>query len=164
MKIAIATNSIEKIDGIREAFSGFFGDSTISIIHEKTASDVSEQPFDEETYRGAQNRVNNLRKKIQEKADFVISCEAGIEGFMGNYFNVQVVCIFNSNTQDYLWGKSAGWQIPSKDIQTVQEKTLDTYLRNKGISQINQLVGDENSRKLAVKQATVLALCSARLL
>lgn len=164
MKIAIATNSIEKIDGIREAFSRFFGDSEISIIHEKIASDVSEQPFNEETYRGAQNRVNNLKEKIKEKVDFIISCEAGIEGFMGNYFNVQVVCIFNSKTQDYLWGKSAGWQIPSKDIQTVQEKTLDTYLRNKGISQINQLVGDENSRKLAVKQATVLALYSARLL
>lgn len=164
MKIAIASNSIEKIDGIKEAFLKFFNDSKINVIHAKTDSGVSEQPFDEETYNGAKNRVNNLMKNLKEEADFYISCEAGIESFIGNYFNVQVVCIFERKTQNYLWGKSAGWQIPSKDIQVIENSTLDCYLRKKGILRINQLLGDENSRKVAVMQATELALCSAKLL
>lgn len=163
MEIAIATNSTEKISGIREAFFRFF-EKDISVLHIKTDSEVSEQPFNEEIYVGAKNRVNNLIKRIEKDVDFYISCEAGIESFMGNYFNVQVVCIFDSNAQTYLWGKSAGWQIPSKDIQIIQESTLDNYLRQKGISRIEQLLETENSRKSAVEQATKLALCSSKLL
>jgi len=99
MRVEIATNSIDKINGIKVAFTRFFNieESQIVFHCEKVNSGVSEQPFNEETYQGALNRVNTLIENSEE-ADFYISCEAGIEEFMGQYLNVQVICIFNKKT------------------------------------------------------------------
>lgn len=107
MRVGIATDSAEKIRGIKSAFSRFFkiDDTEIEFFHQKVNSGVSKQPFNEETYEGAFNRVNTLIEK-SEKADFFISCEAGIEELFGKYFNVQVICIFDFQKQRYLWSKA----------------------------------------------------------
>ena len=164
LKVAIATTSIEKIDGIKETFSRFYHleQSEIEFYSMSVESGVPRQPFGNETYAGALNRVNAIRKKIPDM-DFYISCEAGIENAFGNYFNVQVVCIFETKSQMYFWGKSAGWSIPSEDIEIIKRVTLDTYLREKGITSIEELLGTSNSRSSAVAQATELALASGRL-
>ena len=165
MKIAIATQSKEKILGIKRAFCLFFRleESEIGFYFQSTESGVSEQPFGEETYLGAQNRVNRIRNELPNM-DFYISCEAGIENAFNQYFNVQVVCIFEEKSQRFLWGKSSGWTIPSEDIELIKKDTLDSYLRKKGISSIEELLGSANSRRMAVAQATELALASRRLL
>ena len=79
---------------------------------------------------------------------------------MGIYFNVQVVCIFDRNAQEYVFGKSAGWQIPSEDIEVIKEINLDSYLRRKGITKIEELLGPKYSRANAVDQAAEFALAS----
>lgn len=161
MKIAIATHSPDKIGGITRGFSKFFQveETEIQVHSETTESGVPEQPFDSETYIGALNRVNNI-KHILEGFDFYVSCEAGIESFSELSFNVQVVCIYDTNNQKYLWGKSSGWSIPSKDIEIIKEYNLDSYLRNKGINSIDELLGPSHSRSEFVAQATELALAS----
>lgn len=163
MQIKIATNSIDKINGIREAFVRFFAikNDDVEIHHCLAVSGVSEQPFDEETYQGALNRVRNLISS--DNADFVVSCEAGIESFLGCFFNVQVVCIFEKKTGKYYFGKSAGWQLPSEDIELIKEINLDTYLRNKGYTCLEDVLGKGYSRTSAVAQATVHALASMTL-
>ena len=135
LKVAIATKSPEKIDGVRNAILRFFNlnETEIEIYSSSTESGVSEQPFGDETYKGALNRVNGI-KEVFPGMDFYISCEAGIENAFNQYFNVQVVCMFESNSQRLLWGKSAGWLIPSEDIEVIRNKNLDTYLRGKGIT------------------------------
>ena len=95
--------------------------------------------------------------------DLYISCEAGIEDAFEQYFNVQVVCIYESKSQMYLWGKSLGWSIPSEDIEFIKNNNLDKYLRGKGISCIEELLGTSNSRSSAVAQATEVALASGKL-
>ena len=159
MKIAIATCSLDKIEGIKKGFSRFFEleEAEIQICSKSTDSGVPEQPFGEETYVGARNRVNNI-KRVYNGCDFYVSCEAGIEEFVGSFFNVQVVCIFDAKKKKYLFGKSTGWAIPSEDIEVIKEKNLDCYLRNKGINSIDELLGTEYSRKNGVAQATELAL------
>lgn len=114
MKVAIATNSEDKINGIVLAFSRFFSieKTEIEVFNCSVDSGVSSQPFDDDIYKGALNRVNNIIDSFV--ADFYVSCEAGIETFLGNYFNVQVICIYDK-TQKYTFGKSAGWQIPAKE-------------------------------------------------
>lgn len=161
MKVAIATTSSEKIEGIKRGFSRFFQEE-IDIFFQKTESGVSEQPFDSETYIGARNRVDALKKALTENYDCYISCEAGIESYAGLYFNVQIVCILKNN--QYHYGKSAGWQIPSNEIEVIKESNLDSYLRGKGIHCIEELLGPAFSRREAVAQATELALASAKLL
>ena len=164
LKVAIATRSAEKIAGVKEAISRFFqmNESEIEFYSESVGSGVSEQPFGDETYEGALNRVNGVRDTIRGM-DFYISCEAGIEKAFGQYFNVQVVCIFETNSQSFFWGKSAGWTIPSKDIETIRNSNLDSYLRGKGITSIEQLLGTSHTRRAAVAQATELALASGKL-
>ena len=153
MRVEIATNSIDKINGIKVAFTRFFNieESQIVFHCEKVNSGVSEQPFNEETYQGALNRVNTLIENSEE---------AGIEEFMGQYLNVQVICIFNKKTQSYLWGKSAGWQIPSSDIEEIKTTNLDAYLKRKGITSIEKLLGPDYSRTQSITVATELALSS----
>lgn len=163
MKIAVATKSLEKIEGIKKAFSRFFEINEIEIFSKQVKSGVPEQPFDDETYKGALNRVKCIQKEMPEM-DFYISCEAGIDVNFGQYFNVQVVCIYDSKTKKYLWGKSSGWSIPNGDIKRIKESNLDSYLKGKGINSIDELFGPSNSRSLEVAQATELALASRILL
>ena len=165
MRVGIATDSTEKIKGIKSAFSRIYKieENEIEFFHQKVDSGVSEQPFNEETYKGALNRVNTLIEK-SEKADFFISCEAGIEEFFGKYLNVQVICIFDSKNQRYLWGKSSGWQIPYEDIESIRNSNLDDYLRSKGINCTEDLLGTDYSRAEAIAQATEFALASQKLL
>lgn len=164
LKIAIATSSLEKIDGVKEAISRFFSvkESEVEFYSKSIESGVSEQPFGDETYEGALNRVNGIKKEFPGM-DFYISCEAGIESAFDQYFNVQVVCIFETKSQMFFWGKSAGWSIPSKDIGVIRKNTLDRYLREKGISSIEELLGTSHSRRAAVAEATELALASGKL-
>ena len=165
MRVGIATDSAEKIRGIKSAFSRFFkiDDTEIEFFHQKVNSGVSKQPFNEETYEGAFNRVNTLIEK-SEKADFFISCEAGIEELFGKYFNVQVICIFDFQKQRYLWGKSSGWQIPYEDIEIIRNSNLDDYLRSKGINCAEDLLGANYSRAETIAQAVEFALASQKLL
>ncbi len=164
LKVAIATTSLEKIDGIRKGISRFFNleESEMKFYSISSVSGVPSQPFGDETYQGALNRVTDIREKIPEM-DLYVGCEAGIENAFDQYFNVQVVCIFDNKVQKYFWGKSSGWSIPSEDIEIIKSITLDGYLREKGVSCIEQLFGTLNSRKLAVAQATELALASKKL-
>jgi len=165
LKVAIATKSLEKIAGVREAIFRFFNmnESEIEFYSTSAKSGVSEQPFGDETYQGALNRVNETIVAFPQM-DFYISCEAGIEKAFEQYFNVQVVCIFDANTKKYLWGKSAGWLIPSDDIKEIQRTNLDIYLRKKGITTIEELLGKSHSRRAAVAQAIEFALASGKLL
>lgn len=164
LKVAIATSSQEKISGVKDAISRFFcvKESEIEFYSKSIESMVSEQPFGNETYEGALNRVNGARKEFPEM-DFYISCEAGIENAFDQYFNVQVVCIFETKSQSFFWGKSAGWSIPSEDIELIRQNNLDTYLRGKGITSIEELLGTSHSRRAAVAQAAELALASGKL-
>lgn len=164
MKVEIATASHEKILGIKTAISRFFKiqESEIEIHYQGVKSRVSKQPFEEEIYRGALNRVNTIRN-IERDADLYIGCEAGIEVFMRNFFNVQVICIFDKKNHRYLWGKSAGWQIPNRDIWMVKKYGINEYLRKNGIRKTNKLLGENYSRAELVAQATEMALASAKL-
>lgn len=165
MRIEIATNSIEKINGIKLAFSRYFNieESSIEVSNKKVDSGVPEQPFNDETYIGALNRVNTLIEN-SEKVDYYISCEAGIEEILEKYLNIQVVCIYDVNENEYFFGKSSGWQIPSKDIVMIKNSNLDNYLKNKGITSIEQLLGSNFSREKAIAEATELALASKKLI
>ena len=162
MKVAIATISSEKIRGIENGFNRFYN-TKIDVVFQKVDSGVSEQPFGYATFKGASNRVNEIRK-TQLGCDYYVASEAGIEIFGNLFFNVQVVCIYDTKSQRYLYGKSHGWQIPSADISIIKERNLDTYLRNKGINSIEELLGPRFSRSEAIAQATELALASTRLL
>ena len=79
MRVGIATDSAEKIRGIKSAFSRFFkiDDTEIEFFHQKVNSGVSKQPFNEETYEGAFNRVNTLIEKSESSNKYFWASKDG---------------------------------------------------------------------------------------
>lgn len=160
IKVAIATKSAEKIAGIKEAMYRIYkAKQEIQFYYKAVESGVSIQPFGEETYLGAINRLHKIKKEFPEM-DYYVSCEAGIEETFGQFFNVQVVCV-ETRDRKTLWGKSAGLSIPPEHIEKIKAGTLDSYLRGKGISKIEEITG--MSRREFITQATELALASEKL-
>lgn len=177
--VIIATTSEDKIEGIREAFTIFFQNEEyeIKIYSSKVDSNVSEQPFGNDTYQGAYNRIENARKKYREPlkeqgitANYYVSCEAGIDDtnrivINGEsktiYASEQIVCIYNVGKDSYSFGKSSSWTIPEKDIEIIKDEGLDQYLRKRECSGLHD-VGDGSyiTRKDAVREGACSAIAS----
>lgn len=178
--LLIATTSTDKIEGIRNGFLQYFPEEEfeIKIYSTKTESGVPDQPFGNETYQGAYNRINDIRKKHGEKLkkqgiviDYYVSCEAGIDdtnkviidGIITNLFaSEQVVCIYNEEQGSYSFGRSSSWTIPEKDIGEIKKTNLDEYLKARGCTGL-QDVGDGKyvPRSIAVMEGTKSALASS---
>lgn len=179
--IVIATTSEDKIEGIKEAFLEYFPKEQfeIKIYSSKTESGVPEQPFGNDTYQGAYNRINNVKEKYETQlkkqeivVDYYVSCEAGIDNtnkvfkngqFVPIYVSEQVVCVYNPETDLYSFGKSSSWTIPQEDIKEIENTDLDQYLRKRKCTGLHD-VGDGKyiTRKDAVREGTVSAIASSR--
>lgn len=178
--IVIATTSKDKIEGIKTAFIQFYPEEAfdLKIYATKVESGVSEQPFGNDTYQGAINRINNIREKYEQQfkeqginIDFYVSCEAGIDDTNKTiingkvsilYASEQVVCIYNPNNDSYTFGKSSAWTLPQKDIEEIINTNLDIYLRKRGCTGLHD-VGNGNyiTRKDAVIEGTRSAIASS---
>ena len=60
MKVLIGTNNKGKVEGSKQAFEKFY--KNVEVIGIPISSDVSDEPVNDEIYKGASNRVNNLVK------------------------------------------------------------------------------------------------------
>ena len=180
LRIVIATTSKDKIEGIKEAFYEFFPREKfdLGIYAGKTESNVPEQPFGNDTYQGAINRIENIRRKYEEflkehnmTADYYVSCEAGIDNtnkviIKGKeqclYASEQIVCIYNPVDDSYFFGKSSSWTIPQKEIKEIKEENLDKYLQKRECKGLQDIAnGKYITRKEAIKQGAVSALASS---
>lgn len=179
--LLIATTSKDKIEGISNAFLQYFPkeEFELKIYSGKAESGVPDQPFGNDTYQGAYNRINNIREKYEKTleeqgivVDYYVSCEAGIDdtnkviidGKVTNlYASEQVICIYSEKQDLYSFGKSSSWTIPEKDIEEIKKTNLDQYLRNRGCKGL-QDVGDGkySSRAIAIMEGTKSAIASGR--
>lgn len=86
IKVVVASTNPVKIQAVQEAFTPFFNNS-FEVEGFEVSSGIKEQPLsDQETFIGASNRVDNLKKKYPG-ADFYIGIEGGVDLFGGNYFH-----------------------------------------------------------------------------
>ncbi len=179
--IVIATTSQDKIEGIVKAFLQYYPEDEyeIKVYSSKTESGVPEQPFGNDTYQGAYNRINNAREKYESilrdqgiDVDYYVSCEAGIDDtnrtiINGNVTQVfaseQVVCIYEPKKDSYSFGKSSSWIIPAEDIEEIKSTDLDQYLRRRECTGLHD-VGDGKyiTRKDAVMEGTRSAIATSR--
>lgn len=177
--LIVATTSEDKIEGIKRGFLEYFSkeEFEIKIYSGKTESGVAEQPFGNDTYQGAYNRIENIKKQYEEilkeqniVVDYYVSCEAGIDNtnkvmvdgkLINLYSSEQVVCIYNEKQDLYSFGKSSSWTIPENDIQKIRETNLDQYLKTRGCTSLKD-VGDGKyvSRATAVMEGTKSAIAS----
>ncbi|AUI85359.1 inosine/xanthosine triphosphatase [Vibrio azureus] len=79
-KVVIASLNPAKIHAVRSAFQSAFPHETFEFVGVSVPSGVADQPMsNEETHRGALNRVSNAKTEITD-GNFYVGLEAGIEG------------------------------------------------------------------------------------
>ena len=166
MKILMGTQNPGKIEGAKQAFERYFDNIEIEGIAVK--SDVGNQPINEEILQGAKNRVKNLKEYAENnniKADFYISSEAGITNLLGEWIDINVVVIENSEGYQSV-GTSQGFPIPDKYLNEIKETELGIVMDKifsgkclgKGKGGISILTKNEVSRIDLTKNAFIMAL------
>ena len=79
MKVLVGSKNRVKIEAAKEAFEEYF--DNVDAIGLPADSNVPDQPVNEDIYKGARNRVDNLIKYAKENkvdADYFAAIESGI--------------------------------------------------------------------------------------
>lgn len=167
MKILMATKNPGKIQGAKEAFEKYFNNVEIEGI--SVESNVSNQPFNEEIFEGAKNRVKNLKEYAKEnniQADFYIASEAGIQNLLSEeWIDINAVVIEDKNGFQSV-GMSQGFQIPNKYIKDIKETELGQVMDKifsknelgKGKGGISFLTHGDTTRVDLTRNAFIMAL------
>ena len=168
MKVLIGTKNPGKIEGARQAFEKYFTDIEIEGV--SVESEVGNQPINEDIFKGAKNRVKNLKRYAKEnniRADFYVSSEAGITNLLGDWIDINAVVIEDSKGFQSV-GTSQGFPIPEKYIEEIKEtelgkvmdKIFDGNELGKGKGGISFLTKDKITRIDLTRNAFIMALIS----
>lgn len=166
MKILIGTKNPGKIEGAKQAFEKYFKDVEIEGI--SVESEVSNQPFDEEIFIGAKNRINNLKEYAKQnniEPDFYLASEAGITNLLGDWIDINAAVIEDKNGIQSV-GTSQGFEIPEKyineikatELGIVMDKIFEGNNLSKGKGGISILTKDIITRIDLTRNAFVMAL------
>ena len=167
MKVLIATKNQGKIEGAKKALLNYFDDIEIRGI--PVESEVREQPVNDEIYKGAKNRVKNLKKYAQEnnvKADLFLAVESGINNVLGRWI-ITNIAVIEDNTDFESYGTSPSFPVPDRlvkniidtDLSQVMNKIFnkDDERHNKG-GGIQLLTHNKVSRIDLTEMAFIMAL------
>lgn len=124
MKVLIGTKNPGKIEGAKKAFLNYFED--VEVIGIPVSSDVSDEPVNDEIYKGAKNRVDNLMKYANDnniEADYFLGIESGITNLLGKWAIINVSVIKNKDGYES-FGTSQGFPVPEKYVKEIIETDL----------------------------------------
>lgn len=167
MRVLIASKNDGKLEGAKRALSIYFENIEIKGI--AISSEVSEMPVEDETYIGAKNRLENLKKYAKEnciEADLYMSIESGItKNYLGWVItNIAMIEDKNGNTS---YGTGPQFPVPENMVNDVRyfglSKVMDDIFgkdeerHNKG-GGIQMLTHGEITRIDSSKMAFIMAL------
>ncbi len=117
MKILVGSKNQVKILAAQEVFEKYFTD--VKIIGFRVSSGVSDQPIDNETFKGAENRAVEL-KEINDKkninADYFVGIEGGITKQHNRWFAFGGMCIIDKDNKK-AYGSSPQFELPNFVIE-----------------------------------------------
>ncbi len=122
--VIVASENPVKIEVARQAFEQVFPGEAFSFIGYKAASGVSDQPkSDEETLRGAYNRISECRKKYPD-ADFWVAQESGVIDTIEHMFETSYIVI---ESKDGTVGraKAASFEIPKPIAHDIRHNGME---------------------------------------
>lgn len=128
MQVFIATKNPGKIEGAQKAFLNYFNPVKIKGI--PVDSNVSEQPVNDEIYRGAKNRVRNLKeycKCNQMQADFYLAIESGINNSLGRWMITNIAVIEDDNGFES-YGTSPSFPVPDRFVKDIIDTDLSQVM------------------------------------
>ncbi|EHH1059101.1 inosine/xanthosine triphosphatase [Vibrio parahaemolyticus] len=160
-KVVIASLNPAKINAVKSAFQSAFPQQTFEFVGISVPSEVADQPMtNEETHRGAVNRVKNAKLEMPT-ADFYVGLEAGIEG------NVTFAWMVIESDTHRGESRSASLMLPpevlaqladANELGDVMDKVFGTEnIKQKG-GAISLLTQNQLTRSSVYHQALILAL------
>ncbi|EHH2558294.1 non-canonical purine NTP phosphatase [Vibrio parahaemolyticus] len=160
-KVVIASLNPAKINAVKSAFQIAFPQQAFEFVGISVPSEVADQPMtNEETHRGAVNRVKNARVEMPT-ADFYVGLEAGIEG------NVTFAWMVIESDTHRGESRSASLMLPpevlaqladANELGDVMDKVFGTEnIKQKG-GAISLLTQNQLTRSSVYHQALILAL------
>ena len=132
-----------KVEAPKEAFSKYFDDD-VDVVGIEVSSDVSNQPIEDETFKGAENRAVTLKKLNEEQnlnARFFVGVEGGIKNLFQRWFAFGVMCVMDD------MGRKGYGTTPFFELPSVVYKEL---LQGKGIELgdvMDNLTGEKNTKQ-----------------
>ncbi|HCG6386513.1 TPA: inosine/xanthosine triphosphatase [Vibrio parahaemolyticus] len=160
-KVVIASLNPAKINAVKSAFQSAFPQQAFEFVSISVPSEVADQPMtNEETHRGAVNRVKNAKVEMPT-ADFYVGLEAGIEG------NVTFAWMVIESDTHRGESRSASLMLPpevlaqladANELGDVMDKVFGTEnIKQKG-GAISLLTQNQLTRSSVYHQALILAL------
>lgn len=160
-KVVIASLNPAKINAVKSAFQSAFPQQAFEFVGISVPSEVADQPMtNEETHRGALNRVKNAKLEMPT-ADFYVGLEAGIEG------NVTFAWMVIESDTHRGESRSASLMLPpevlaqladANELGDVMDKVFGTEnIKQKG-GAISLLTQNQLTRSSVYHQALILAL------
>ncbi|EGR1985182.1 TPA: non-canonical purine NTP phosphatase [Vibrio parahaemolyticus] len=160
-KVIIASLNPAKINAVKSAFQSAFPQQAFEFVGISVPSEVADQPMtNEETHRGALNRVKNAKLEMPT-ADFYVGLEAGIEG------NVTFAWMVIESDTHRGESRSASLILPpevlaqladANELGDVMDKVFGTEnIKQKG-GAISLLTQNQLTRSSVYHQALILAL------
>lgn len=140
MKILVGSKNPVKIDAVREAFKNYF--DLIEVIGLDADSQVSDQPINGETFEGAKNRAEELRKKNFDEnlnAEFFVGIEGGIIEMFNKWFALGLMCVIDKNDK-VGFGTSPLFELPDSIV-----KELLNGIELGDV--MDKITGDHNSKQ-----------------
>jgi inosine/xanthosine triphosphatase len=115
-----STNPV-KIEAARYAFSKYFG--RVRVMGMKVDPKVSKQPVEDDTFKGAHNRVLELKRINSAQklgADFFVGIEGGITKLHSRWFGFGAVCVMDNEGRTG-FGTSAHFELPKSVVERLLE-------------------------------------------
>lgn len=142
VKVLVGSKNPVKVEAVKEAFSKFF--SSVKAIGVDVNSKVSIQPVNSETFKGAKNRVLELKKinsKKNLKASFFVGIEGGIIFLFKEWFAFGAVCIMDNNGK-IGYGTTCLFELP--------EAITKELLKGRELGDVmDELTNDKNTKQKA---------------
>lgn len=124
MKVLVGSKNPGKVEAAKNALKNYFEDAEVEGV--KVDSGVSEQPVNEEIFKGAKNRVDALvcyAKENNIDADFFMSVESGLTNSLGEWMITNIAVI--KNKEGYMsYGTSASFPVPQKYVEEIKQNNL----------------------------------------
>jgi non-canonical (house-cleaning) NTP pyrophosphatase len=126
MIIVVGTQSERKIDSIKKIFIDISKQKDLQIVPCAAKSQVSETPWDKETFTGAKNRAYDCKTQNHD-ADYFIGLESGLVERYGHIYEEAWSCVIDKEENEY-FGYSSGLKVPDYLLEKMKEHNLPHYL------------------------------------
>ena len=166
MKILVGTINPVKLESVREAFSLYY--DNIEVIGITVDSGVPDQPVNGQTFEGAKNRAEEL-KRINDtenyNADYFVGIEGGIQEEYGRWFAFGCMCVIDKN-ENTGFGTSAHFELPdivTKQLLSGKElgHVMDEIMNQENTKQKNGAIGFFTEGRMNRKELYIPGLISA---